>query len=325
MSRNYLKPWLTNVAVKYENPESYLIANNVSPFVPVATQTGQYPSYTQKDRYTIPDVRRGARDTAHESSWGMTWAEYACKDYAQKDLVTNAEIHNAANQNGGNASPMQPKVETTEVLVRRLQLAREQRIATQFTTAANYAATNRTTLTGSDPLFQLDDYVNSDPFDVFTTARRACMFEPNIAWMGVQVYDKIIRHPKILEVISGGATIINPALVRPEMLAQVMEVDAVYVGKARYNSTPQKSTMTSAYLWGKYIGFAYVPPTTNMKEIAFAKTFMFTPEGGNQGWRVREYEAPERGGGAVWIEVDQSFDENIIANDVGYLISAAIS
>jgi hypothetical protein len=323
MAREYVKPLLTDLAIKYKNADMKYIADQVCPFVPVETQEGQYRSFAKKNYYTLVDNERGATDTAKEINWTVTLSAYNCGDKAVRFFLTDSELRNQQNQGQNGAAALDITEEITQVLTAKIFQKREKRIANLFFTAGSYDSTNKIQLTGDD---KWSGYSTSDPIANLLTGYRACMIPPNTLIVGPAVYDVLVQHSKILQRITGGATSINPANVTPEMLAAIFRVKRVLVGEAMYDSTPNKpSTFTKANIWGKHALLAYITETPSTLDASFAKTFLFTPEGGTSGWRVRMYRDEARGGGGEWLEVEQSVDEKILAADVGYFIEDAVA
>jgi hypothetical protein len=294
------------------------------PFVPVSTQSGQYRVFAKKNELSIPDVERGPSDEAKSANYAISLSEYNCADKAQKFFISDNEMRNQQNQANGQGS-LDMEEETTTVLMSKLMLARESRCETLAFTSANYPAANKTQLVAAT---QWDNHssVDSIPIDIIWTAYQACHKKPNTVFMGLDVFIQLTSHPQILERITGGAYPGSPAMVTPQLLAQIFRVNNVYVCEAMYDSTPKtKTTFTKGYIWTKHCVVAYINPSPSTMDNSAFKTFRFTPEGGQDGIRVRVYRDEARGGGGVWVEVDQSVDEAIIDSSAAYMIEDAIS
>lgn len=323
MARQYVKPLLTDLAVKYKNPDVAYIADQVCPFVPVSTQEGEYRSFAKKNYFAVIDVERGATDKAKDVNWQISLESYNCGDKAVKFFLTDNELRNQQNQGQNGLAALDITEEITQVLTAKILQAREKRLADMFFNSASYAAANRTQLSGDD---QWSAFDSSDPVADIWTGYRACAVPPNTLILGPEVFIILTQHDKILERIRGGSTSADPAHVTEEMLARIFRVQKVIVGWALYDSTPNKpSTFTKTDIWGKHALLAYINPSPSTLDASFAKTFMFTPEGGTGGWRVRMYRDESIGGGGEYLEVDQSVDEKIIAADVAYFIQDAVA
>lgn len=321
MSREYVKPLLTDLAVKYKNPDTAYIADIMFPFVPVATQEGEYRSFAKKNYFALVDNERGNTDTAKEINWQLSLENYQCGDKALRFFLTDNELRNQQNQGQNGLAALDITEETTQVLVAKTLQKREARCAAKAFAAGSYAAANKTQLSGDD---QWSAYATSDPINDVWTGFKACAIPPNTLFLGPETYIVLTQHSKILERLTGDAN--TPSMVDETVLARVFRVQRVVVGWAMYDSTPNKpSTFTKTYLWGKHALLAYVNPQPSTLDASFAKTFQFTPEGGTTGWRVRMYRDEARGGGGEWLEVEQSVDEKIIASDVAYFIEDAVA
>ncbi len=304
---------LSNFAVEYQNLG--FIAGQVVPFVPVNNKSDSYFIYTKADKFSIPEDVRGPKAKASEVTWGSSSASYGCIDRALRDFLSDGVV---ANSDPG----VNPQQRTTGFLTDLLLLNFERRIATLVNTYTNYAAGCYTTLSGTT---QLSDYANSDPIGVIDTAKAACFVDPNVMVMSRTVYDKLKRHPALLDHIKGGATTSNPALVGIQQMAEIFGVDRILIGKAKYNSSIKGQTATYADIWGKYISLLYVDPNPSLDGVSFAKTFRWRQMTTDLPYKVRRYRDEELGGGGEWIEVEMSVTEKVVCSDVGYLIIDAVA
>ena len=304
---------LSNYAVEYRNEK--LIADQVAPFVPVNNKSQSYLIYTKADKFSLPDDIRGPKSEANQVTWGSSTGTYACIDRALKDFISDAI---AANADPG----VNPTERTTGFLTDLLLLGFENRVASLVTTAGNYGGSYKTTLAGTT---QFSDYAGSDPIGVIDTGKAACFLEPNTIIMGKDVYDKLKRHPQLLDHVKGGATKTNIAMVQQAAMAEIFEVDRILVGKAKYNSAKKGQTATFANLWGKFVVLAYIDTDVTLDNLTAFKTFRWTQESTSAGFKVRRYRDEKRGGGGQEIEVEMSVDEKAICTDLAYLIIDAVA
>jgi len=305
---------LSNFAVEYQN--AAFIASQVAPFVPVANKSDTYMKYTKSDKFALPDDLRGPKSAAKQITWGSSTGTYACLDRALRDFLSDAIV--------SNSDPgVNPQQRTAAFLTNLLLLGFESRIATLVTTYANYATTgNRTTLSGTT---QFSDYAGSDPIGVVDTAKAACFQEPNTIIMSRAVYDKLKRHPQLLAAITGGASRSEPGLINLATMAEIFEVERILVGRAKYNSSIKGQTATYTELWGKHLIVAYIDPAVGLDGVSAFKTFRWQQVSTDAGYKVRRYRDDSLGGGGEYIEVEMSTDEEIICEDVAYMVKDAVA
>jgi len=304
---------LSNFAVKYKN-EAF-IAQALAPFVPVMHKSDKYITFTQKDGYTVPETIRGPKDTANEVDWSTSSSTYGCVDHAIREFISDAIVENSD-------PAIMPRQRTTEMLTDLLMLDFEIDIATLTTTAGNYGANYKTTLSGGD---QWSAHATSDPMTNVQTGKDACFKEPNTIVMGKTVWTTLRQHPQILDRVSGGSTNFNPARVTPELVAELFEVDNLYIGKAKKNDTNKAQTASFTDVWGDFVVIAYVEQQPTLDGCCAWKTFLWNQLATNLGYQVRTYRDESRGGGGEFIEVETSRDSKVICADVAYLISDLVA
>jgi len=305
---------LSNFAVEYKNEA--LIAPLVAPFVPVNNKSDSYMTFTKADKFSLPDDIRGPKSEAKETSWSSSTASYGCIDRALKDFVPDALA--------ANADPAVNIFErTTGFLTDLLLLKHEKRVADLVTTYGNYPSSDYyTTLSGTN---QLSDYDDSDPLSVIDTGKAACFKEPNTIIMGKAVYDKLKRHPQLLDYVKGGATSGDPAKIGLQQMAELFEVERILVGKAKYNSAVNGATASYADVWGKYIVIAHIDPAVSLENVSAWKTFLWNQVSTGVGFKVRRYRDEKRGGGGWEIEVEASMVEKAVCTDLAYLVINAVA
>ncbi|MFA6358837.1 MAG: hypothetical protein WCY09_09305 [Candidatus Omnitrophota bacterium] len=304
---------LSNYAVEYRNQD--FIASLVAPFVPVNNKSDTYITFNKADRFSLPEDLRGPKDAANEITWGTGTGTYACKDRALRDFLTDYIV--------GNSDPaIKPEQRTTNFLTQLLMLGFEYRVSTLVFTSGNYSGSYKSQLSGTT---QFSDFTNSDPIGVIDTGKEACFYPPNTMIMGEEVYNKLKRHPQLLDHVKGGSTSANPAMVSMDVMKEVFEIPNILIGKAKYNSAKKGQTATYTRLWGKSIVLAYIDASVTLDNLSAFKTFRWTQPTTDVGYKVRRYRNEEKGGGGQYIEVETSLYEAAICTDIAYLIYDAIA
>jgi len=304
---------LSNFAVEYVN--AALIAEGICPVVRVGNKSDKYATFEKKDRFTIPETIRGPKDYANEVDWSVGAGNYACIDRALRDFLSDALV---ANCDPG----IDPRRRTTEFLTDLLLLDREVAIMTLVTTYGNYGSGYRVALTGGD---RWDVPATSDPLANVETAKAACFVPPNVCLMGADVWSALKQHPQILNRISGGASNSSPAMVTPQLVAELFEVDRVLIGRAKRNTANKGQTASFAYVWGKDVVLAYVAETPSLQDMSAFKTFRWNQMSTAVGYQVRSYRDEGKGGGGEWIEVETSDSIAAVCTDAAYLIDTVVS
>ncbi len=252
-------PMLTNVALAYKNEE--YIADKIFTPMGVAKQSGKHFVY-DKGRFRINETLRAKGANANEVTLNLTTGNtYFCEDHALRQFVPDEDVDNAVIKGS-------PAIDAAENVTDMLLIDKEKALATYMANTANL--TQNTTLAGTD---QWSDFVNSDPFDDIATAEDtihgSIMQKPNALILGKQVYDKLIRHPDLLDRVKWSAK----GVLTIDLLKSLFDVDYVLVGRAGYNSAAEGQTDAMSYVWGKHAWLAYVSPKRSGKFVTFGLTY----------------------------------------------------
>lgn len=260
---------LTNISLGWVNDMGY-VGDQLFPTVPVKKQADKY--YVWGKESWIPetgDYRAPGTEANEIPGMGVSLDTYYAQEHALQIAVTDEERENAD-------SPFSPDRDGTEMVTSKVLLGRELAMKNMVQTAANYASGFSSTLSGTT---QWSDYTNSDPVIAAKTARNAIhdrvYVDPTIAVIPYQVMQQLIDHPKIIQRIQ----YTDRAILTPELVASVMQLPKVVVPGMAYGTSPvgtNGNAVATAYVWGKDVLFAYVPPRPGLKVPAFAYEFAWT-------------------------------------------------
>jgi hypothetical protein len=136
--------------------------------------------------------------------------------------------------------------------------------------------------------------------------------------MGQPVWSKIKRHPKLVNAVKGNLT--NEGMITPQQLAELLSIREVLVGEAFVNTARPGQAAVLARAWGDSIAALYIDPTARPEgEITFGFTAQF---GTRIAGRIEDEDIGLEGG--TRIRSGERVKEEIVAQDVGYLIQNAI-
>lgn len=256
-----VSPMLTKIALAYKNEE--YIADKIFTPMPVAKQSAKHFVY-DKGRLRINETLRAKGANSNEVTLKLTsGSTYFCEDHALKQFVADEDKDNAINKSA-------PEIDATENVVDMLRIDKEKALATYMANTANL--TQNTTLTTTD---QWSDFENSDPFDDIDTAKStihaSIMQKPNTLILGKQVYDKLIRHPDLLDRVKWSAK----GVLTIDLLKSLFDVENVIVGSAGYNSATEGQTDSMSYVWGKHAWLAYISPKKSGKFVTFGLSYQW--------------------------------------------------
>lgn len=302
---------LTAVAIIYRNQA--MIADNVLPRVSVSSQVFRYNVYTRADGFTLPSTLVGRKGSTPEVEWSSTRAESSTFDYGLQDALPVQDIRQAQ------AQGMDIRLPTAQFVTNLLLLDREVRVAAAVFNTAAYAVANRATLSGTS---QWSDYANSNPLSAILAALDTCIMRPNIAVFGRDTWRVLRQHPRIIEAIRGtGAGLNSQGTVTTQQLADLLELDAIYVGTGWVNTARKGHAPNIVRVWGKHASFLY---RDNLATADRGTTFGFTAQWGER-FGANFFDVDRGAQGSEVIRVAESVREVLCANDLGYYFENAVA
>ena len=301
-----INPALTAIAIAYRNTR--LIADQVLPRVPVGAQEFKYLKHDLAEGFTVPDTKVGRKSRINQVDFSATEETGATQDHGLESPVPQRDIDNAP----PNYDPLGRATEQTTNLI---LLDREVRASNAVFNAANYAAGNKTTLSGTSQWSHED----SNPLTAIADALDSVVMRPTIGVLGRAVSTKLRRHPKVVKAFNG--TLGDEGMVPLQWLAEILELEAILVGEARLNIARPGQAANLSRVWGNHASFIY---RDELADANNGTTFGFTAEfGGRIATSSFDKNIGLRGGQMVC--VGESVKELITAPDLGYFFENAIS
>lgn len=306
---------MPNMFALYGNRD--LIADDVLPVVSVNRLSDKIWGMNAATLQTIANAQiAGGRARPNEVPYSVNSSlSYACNNYGLIDFVDAQTVANAD-------SPLEPRVISATVVKSFLDLAREYRVSNVVFNSANYGS-NTQALTGAARW----DQASSDPIAEILTQKESVFSTPNTLVLGGQVWPKLRTNPSVLKYILGraGAADIGavPLTVQLELMAALLELDRVVVGRAKY-VTSQEAGSTSSYIWGKSAALLRVEQNPNPK---MTQTFGYTFRFGSKQYRneVIPDRMPGTQGGE-YLKLTHSDDEVVVGGaTTGYFWDTVVS
>lgn len=311
-----VQPRLTQIAMAVK-PQG-MIADMVCPRMPVPAEKFIYTKMSTDEAFTIPDTRVGRTGQPNQVEFGGVDVTDSTEDFGLDDPVPNKDIKNAV---GTNYDPQAAAAERVALLV---QLAREQRVSNLYFTLGNYAAALRSTLSGTS---QWSDYANSDPVTAILTMFDTMLVRPNVGIMGRAVWTKLRMHPKVVAAVLnnsgglGGSGAVG--VIQRKAVADLLELDDIYVGESFYNTSKKGQAAAYNRLWGKHVTFARIDKAVRDPRAGLP-TFAFTAQWGDQvAGTIQDSNIGLEGG--VKIRVGEHVKELIAFQDVGCFFQNAVA
>lgn len=238
-----IDPILSSVAQGYQNND--FIGGKLFPTVPVTARGGKILSFGKED-FMLYNTARAPGQNTKRVQFGYSGLPYTLEDHSLEGVLP------IENQQEAEAVP---GIDLGSVTVNKTQniigLRLEKAQADLARNAANYPASNKTTLSGTS---QWSDFSGtSDPVKDIEAGKEAVRKttgkRPDLIEMGAAVFAMLKQHPKILDRIK----YTGRDVATPELLASLFSVAEVVVGDA----VCADDAGTFSDVWGKDVILAY--------------------------------------------------------------------
>lgn len=303
-----IDPILSTVAQGYKNAE--LIGSLLFPYVPVAQRGGKIITFGKED-FMLYNTARAPGAGTKRVQYGHAGAAFALESHSLEGLVPLELMQEAEAVPGINLGSA-AVTRTQNIIALRLEYAQAQ----LATTAGNYAASNKVTLSGTS---QWSDFTNavSDPINDVEVAKEAVRKQvgrrPNVVVLGAAVFAKLKMHPKVVDRMK----YTGRDVATVDLLAGLFGVKQVVVGDAVYSD--QSGTL--ADVWGKNVVVAYTE--TGALADAGLPTFGYTYR--LNGYPLVEQPYMDRNSKSWVYPVTDEVAPVIAGASAGYLISGAVA
>ncbi|GAB2927502.1 phage capsid protein [Rheinheimera gaetbuli] len=301
-------PVNTAIAIAYRNTR--LIADEVLPRVPVDGTEFKYMLHNLADGFTVPDTKVSRKGRVNQVEFSATEETASTEDHGLDAPVPQSDIDKAKNTPG-----YDPLAKATEQTTNLIMLDREVRTSQLVFNAASYGANNKLTLSGTSQWSHAD----SSPLPVITDALDDCIMRPNIGVWGRRTSTMLRRHPKIVKAYNG--TLGDDGMVPLQFLADLLELEAIFVGEAKLNIARPGQAASLARVWGGHAAFIYRDRLADAKS---GTTFGFTGEYGSRTSR-NDFDRNIGLNGGQMVRVGEQVKELITAPDLGFFFENAVA
>jgi hypothetical protein len=325
VTRAHTPVFLQNVSLGFRNRD--LIADRVSPRVPVNAQSGKYRIWGKNENITHESRwAPGAIPNAIETRWsdGTYFAELR----KLRTLLLDTELRAAD-------SDLNLRTHYTEFVTNAIAISREKRVADQFTTAGNYAAGNKITKAGGAEWDIAGVAATDQPLqDLFQIIRAVAL----AAMVPASSLSVIIPEPVYLTAIWKNAAILDRikyserGIVTYDLLAGLLGVKEVIPAQSlsagpgpEVADADVVTGYTNTYLWGDTVWVGLINAGQNDMVPTFSRSFNWRAETGGQDRQIRQYRAEDEGREADWIECKEAVGEQIVYADAGGIIINTLS
>jgi len=308
----YIEPLLSNLAVDYsQKVREGLVGPIVFPRVPVPKPSGKYAKFDKEAALKVPDTTMaGERSQANEFHASAKTTSYATTPYGLKSFIDSGDLEF---MDGAFKTWEKRK---TELLVSKLELAQEKRIADKILNIPGRS----TSLSGvgND---KANKWANGkgDPFQAIKDAIAKLFFRPNLLLFNESIYDALEYHPILIAKL-GEANLIKK--VDEINLAKLFRVDRVIIAKGRadFGKRNQEGSVDPKNIWGDSVILAHT--NDQWDQPCAGKTFCLQyKEADSEGYVVRTWDEEDGGVlGGEYLQVAHETEEVVVCEDLIYTI-----
>ena len=294
---------LTNVSLQFRNPTH--IWREALPAVRVASAKDSIRTFG-RDSWLIPRAGVRGDGVGPRGGYKVGTENYETISYSMATTVTDRE------RNAAQLGVDDPDLNATRFCTDQVNLGIEELVSGVVFGSGNYATTATPTVKWEDGA--------SDPINDVqtgrTTVQQAIGMPPNVGVIGQEAFDQLVDHPDII------ARFINTqaGILTADMIARVFLLDRLLVGSViKVTSKEGAATVTTSYVWGKFMALLRIPNAAALDTPAFGYTLIWQDEDFlTENWR-------NNGETADWIRTRSSVDVLALSNVSGYLLTAVIT
>jgi hypothetical protein len=304
---------LTNFSQKYIQDESVFIATRAFPNVPVAKQSDLYYTFSRADFFRDEAEERADGTESAGGGFNLSTDPYFARVYAYHKDVTDRQRDNQD-------SSVQLDQSATQFVTQKLLIRRERLFVTAmfstgvWTGGASDDENVNWLVGGSNPITDIRLRMQ----DIHSGTG----FRPNKMIIGRQGFDTLMDQDDILARITGGANNALPAQVQKQLLAQLFELDEIFVMDSVFNSALEGATESTDFIGGDNCLLYYAPNSVALDQPTAGLQFSWTGFRGatNNGMRIKRMRAELRE--ADRIEGQMAFDYQVTAPELGHMFTS---
>lgn len=302
---------LSNISIAYRNQD--FIADMVFPQVPVDKQSDNYYIWTKDFWFRNYVQQRTPGDTYPEGALEISNTPYAAIIYHLGYPVPDE------NRNNQDAAIDLDRA-GAEWLGDQFALNRETKLAADIFTSGVWGTS--ATLAAAEQWDNFDS-PDSDPQEVAETAyqtiQKATGTRPNTAILGYEVFSKVRRHPRLLDLYKNT----NQSRLSVQQVAESLELDQLLVGRAIENTANEGASFSGGYIWGKSALFLHVAGSPGLMTPSAGYTFVWNIDNGDLSIQVRTVRQDDRDRDLHLAK--HAFDQKVTATDLGYFVGSVVA
>ncbi len=309
---------LTDVSVGFIN--TVYIANLWFPMVLVVKRSDIVPKYTKSAWFRDEAKELGEREAPPVSGYNVDVTDtYYCREYGIGHFIGDARRANTD-------LPFNADRDGARWVTDKMLMKEERLVVSGFWKTGVWGADK----VGGTDFTKWSTYATSTPIQDLrgfgrTIRRGLGGLAPNTAIFGDLTWDVLADHPDFLDRIKYGSGSDSPAMVTPNLVAQLLGYQRVLVGASVYTASPEgtaEASVTYTPNWDDDGWLGYVAPRPGLFNPTAGYNFTWkTAFGGPRYIKNRRDPLSDKG---QLIEAFQFMDHHVCAKDAGLFMSDAV-
>jgi hypothetical protein len=311
---------LTNISVAYLQDETAFVSTRHA-ILPSDKKSNLYFTYSQNDFMRDEAKPRGPGEESAGTGYNVSNTAFNCQVYAlHKDVDEQVRLNTD--------DPLDAKRDALQFITYQLLIRQERQFMTDIMAASIW--TGSSTAGDITPSPTWDD-PTSTPIEDVQTQQASILAKtgrlPNIFYLSFQVYQKLVRHPDVIDLIKYGASAGAPAVANEEALAKIFGVEEVIVSKGLYATNAENATAAYSLMASKNALLVHLPSSPGLRTPAAFYTFMWTGVSYGLGKTIgaSEIPMPWLGLTTVRVEAQIAFVNKVIGAQLGAYFTGAVA
>ncbi len=303
-------PIMTGIATKFMEDARSFIGRRIFPVFYSGLQSASYYVFNRVNMLDFPvDIGRAPGAAYSQSQMKISGDAFSCKDYGHAVPIDDAERKKYATFFDADSSATRRAM---NVVMKNHEIRVRDKIY-------NGGVPN------SGLLVKWDDYANSNPAVDVDAAKEAVRkqigLEVNMITVNRDVFNKLKRHPKLIELIKYTQT----GILTEDLLAAVFGVPAgnFVVAGTLQNNAAEGQTEDPNNIWSKHMILAHVEEAQDLQAPNFGRTFNWSAMTGNAEVAVDSYRIPDRY--SDFHAAKHFVDEKLVGPEAGYILTDVIN
>jgi hypothetical protein len=310
---------LTNISVAFMQDAQGFVADQVFPVVGVRKQSDKYFIYDKGDFFRAEMEIRAPGTESEGGGYRVSTGSYYSDVWA---LHFDLDEQTRSNYD----DPLDAEGDASAYLSQQAMIRKDKQwIADYFATSIwTGDQTGVGAAPGANQFLQWNVVASTPIKDIraqILAIKGRTGYRPNTLVIGSAVWNILADHPDFIDRVKYS----ERAIIGPELLAAVLELDRVIIASGVENTAAEGQTATFAFLAGKAALLAYVAPNPGLRVPSAGYTFSWTGYAGASamGTAVSRIDMP-------WIkserfELEAAFDFKVIAADLAVFFATAVA